>query len=172
MTIPDRLSGSADVVLDDILLAANVLLGVAARSVLEVEATVTTPQLRVLVFLASCGPRNLGAVAEELGVHSSNAGRTCEKLVKADLITREEDPADRRYVLLTLSRAGRGLVDGVLAKRRAALAEVVARVEPELLPELARGFAEFARAAGSAPASDGRFALLLSSAAPSPSIDG
>src|SRR6478735_5811217 len=97
---------------------------VAARSVMEVDQIVSSTQLRVLVFIATRGPQNPGDIAVELGVHASNATRTSEKLVRAGLIERQEDPEDRRYVKLTLTVAGEKLVEQVIAHRRNALAEV------------------------------------------------
>lgn len=157
--IPADLTNNSDEV-DAILTSANALMGVAARSVIEVEDTVTTPQLRVLVFLASEGTQNLGAIAEELRVHPSNATRTCDKLLKAGLITRTEDPVDRRFVQLDLAPQGHQLVNGVLASRRAALAAIVDNIPSGSRRAVADSFALFAEAAG-ATHPDGRFVLQL-----------
>ncbi|WP_285115143.1 MarR family transcriptional regulator [Leifsonia sp. fls2-241-R2A-40a] len=142
------------------LIAADVMMGVAARSVAEVEDIVTSPQLRVLVTIATRGPQNLGEIAAELGVHASNATRTSEKLVHAGLIARAEDPADRRFVRLTLTPQGAALVDQVIGHRRAALAEVLAAMEPEDRARATDGFRAFARAAGGRHGDDGRFTLV------------
>ena len=142
------------------LRAADVLMHVAARSVMEVEHIVSSTQLRVLVFIATRGPQNPGDVALELGVHASNATRTSEKLVRAGLIERREDPADRRYVKLTLTPEGERLVDQVIAHRRNALAEVFAAMDPADREAAAKAFATFATAAGVMPFEDGRFTLL------------
>jgi DNA-binding MarR family transcriptional regulator len=158
MTSSPSRSASDD--FDSILASANALLGVVARSVIEVEDTVTTPQLRVLVFLASRGTQNLGAIAEELRVHPSNATRTCDKLLKAGLITRTEDPVDRRFVQLDLAPDGRLLVDGVLARRRAAIAAIVDRIPSGSRRAVAEGFTLFANAAGTVHP-DGRFVVRL-----------
>jgi DNA-binding MarR family transcriptional regulator len=139
--------------------AADVLLRVAARSVAEVEDTVTSTQLRVLVFIASQGPQNLGAVAAELGVHPSNATRTCERLVAAGLLVRRHDAADRRYVRLELAGRGEELVATVLDHRRQAIAAVVARMPAAARRALAGAMEAFAAAAGGDGTTDGRFTL-------------
>ncbi|HEY8295765.1 MAG TPA: MarR family transcriptional regulator [Micrococcaceae bacterium] len=144
---------------DAVLRAASVLLRVVARSVVEVEDLVTTPQLRVLVMIASHGPQNVGAVAAELGVHPSNATRTCDRLVQADLILRREDPNDRRYVQLDLTKDGSALVARVLGHRRRAVAEVMAQMTPGQREETAAAMAAFASAAGGGGSDDGRFSL-------------
>lgn len=147
--------------MDAALLAADVMMRVAARSVLEVEEVVTSPQLRVLVAIATRGPQTLGEIAAELGVHASNATRTCEKLVQAGLIARSENPADRRFVHLTLTQEGIALVERVIGHRRTALAEVLAAMEPRDRTGALHAFRAFAHAAGERPAADGRFSLVL-----------
>ena len=97
------------------LAASRVLVGVAARSLAAVEDTVTLTQFRALVIIASRGPLHLAALAEDMGVHPSNATRACDRLVAAGLLDRRDNPADRRHLLLTLTPAGRELVDGVMA---------------------------------------------------------
>lgn len=139
--------------------AADVLLRVVAHSVAEVEDTVNTPQLRVLVLIHSRGPQNLGGVAAELGVHASNATRICDRLVSADLLERREDPGDRRYIRLELTSKGRELVDTVLGHRRQAIAGVISRMPAGRRPALASALEAFAAAAGGQGTSDGRFTL-------------
>ena len=65
------------------MLATRALVAISARSLAAVDDVVTTPQLRVLVMIASRGQLNLGAVARGLGVHPSNATRACDRLVGA-----------------------------------------------------------------------------------------
>ncbi|WP_246036202.1 MarR family winged helix-turn-helix transcriptional regulator [Sinomonas susongensis] len=146
-----------------VLRAADVLLRVAAKSVMEVEDLVTSPQLRVLVLIAFQGPQNLGAVARELGVHASNATRTCERLVVAGLLSRREDPSDRRFLQLSLTAKGRDLVETVIEHRRRAIAEVLERVPAESREVMASAMAAFAEAAGWEGTADGRFTLGLGS---------
>jgi DNA-binding MarR family transcriptional regulator len=158
-SIPEASPGAFGKEVESVMGAANVLLGVAARSVAEVEDIVTSPQLRVLVLIHSRGPQNLGGVAAELGVHPSNATRTCDRLVVAGLVRRREDPADRRYVRLELTPKGKGLVDTVLEHRRQAIAEVISRMPAGRRPALVAAMEAFAAAAGSQGTADGRFTL-------------
>ncbi|TQJ33561.1 MarR family transcriptional regulator [Arthrobacter sp. SLBN-122] len=153
--VPEALSREVEAV----MAAADTLMRVVARSVAEVEDIVNTPQLRVLVLIHTHGPQNLGGVAAELGVHASNATRICDRLVAADLLQRREDPADRRYIRLELTREGRELVDTVLQHRRQAIAEVIARMPAGRRPALAAALEAFAAAAGGQGTSDGRFTL-------------
>ena len=146
--------------IDSALRAADVLLHVAAQSVMEVDHLVTSPQLRALVFIATRGPQNPGDLAVELGVHASNATRTSEKLVRLGLLERREDPVDRRYVQLTLTPEGLQLVERVIEHRRNAVAEVLAAMPPDDREAAVRAFDAFASAAGVEPSEDGRFTLV------------
>ncbi|WP_254788629.1 MarR family winged helix-turn-helix transcriptional regulator [Arthrobacter sp. ok909] len=158
----ERIANSAaDAQVDAVLRAANVLLRVVAQSVIEVEDVVTSPQLRVLVLIASHGPQNPGAVAAHLGVHPSNATRICDRLVNAGLVARQDDPGDRRSVALSLTPAGASLVNTVLEHRRSAVAAVMARIPEELRGVAALGMNAFAAADGGEGLEDGRFTIEL-----------
>lgn len=156
----DALAADARNEIDAAMRAARVFLAVIAQSVAEVEHRVTSPQLRVLVFIDSHGPQNLGAVAADLGVHPSNATRTCDRLVSAGLLDRRDNPADRRYLLLALSKQGRALVEKVMEHRRAAIAAVMQKMPPELRRSMGPVLDAFAQAAGEVPDNE-HFALEL-----------
>ena len=61
--------------------------GMIAGSLASVDPPITMPQWRVLV-LAEGEPQNVKGVAEDLGVHPSNATRLCDRLVRAGLLDR------------------------------------------------------------------------------------
>lgn len=128
--------------------ASRVLVAVAAESVAEVEAAVTLPQLRVLVLASTGAPLSVAGVAGSLGVHPSNATRTVDKLVTSGYLDRQEDPSDRRLVRLTLTGAGRALVEAVNEHRRDAISRVLEVMHPPARDELAASLEAFAAAAG------------------------
>jgi DNA-binding MarR family transcriptional regulator len=86
-----------------VMAAARALVGISAASIADVDKIVTVPQLRVLMMIATRGPMNLGSVADGLGVSAPNASRICDRLLRAGLLNRREDPADRRSVALSLT---------------------------------------------------------------------
>lgn len=133
---------------DAVMVATRVLVAVSAQSVASVEDQITLPQLRVLVMVASRGTQNVTSVAQALGVHASNATRTCDKLVEAGLIRRSEDPADRRHLLLQLTQAGLELVHTVTEHRRAAIEIILARMPAHGRRDLVPALRAFAEAAG------------------------
>ncbi len=138
-----------------LMAASKVLTAVVSRSLTEAGASVTTPQLRVLVMLSSRGPLNLTAVADGLGVSVSNASRTCDQLVAARLVTRREDTEDRRSVVLRLSRSGRALVERLMAHRRLVFTSITDGMSASDRDVLARGLDAFLRAAENVAGTDG-----------------
>ncbi len=134
--------------MEAVLAGSRVLVAVAAESLLEVDDMVTVPQLRALMILATRGPLSLTTLAEQMGIHPSNATRTCDRLVAAGLLDRRDNPADRRHLLLELTPAGQELIDGVVARRRATIARILQRMPATHRRALGRALAHFAAAAG------------------------
>lgn len=150
----DRVVSTNDLESDDVeavMLAARVLVGVSAQSVAAVEDEVTLPQLRVLVMVASRDELNLGSVAAGLGVHPSNATRAVDRLVKAGLLDRRDDPTDRRNLVLTLTSAGSRLVERVMNDRRSAIADILSRMPAGRRRSLIPVLRSFAEAGGEVP---------------------
>ena len=133
-----------------VMAAARVLVAITARSVAAVEEVVTLPQLRVLVMVASRAAPNLGAVANGLGVHPSNATRAVDRLVSAGLLDRGDDPTDRRNLVLKLTAEGQDLVDQVMDERRCAIAAILGRMPPARRRSLVPVMRAFAEAGGEA----------------------
>lgn len=133
---------------DAVLRGSRALVGIAAASIAEVDDVVSVPQYRVLVMLYTRGPLNLAAVAAGLDVNPSNASRTCDRLMKAGLLDRRESADDRRHVTLTLTTAGRGLVDTVTKHRRIAIERVLRKMPTAERERLAKALSVFATAAG------------------------
>ena len=145
-----RTRASGDVV-EAVLLASRVLVGVAAQSLADVADRVTLPQYRTLVVLATRGPMSLSSLAEQLAVHPSTATRHCDRLVTAGLIRRTEAHEDRRAVTLDLSQEGRSVVDHVTARRRDAIARILAPLTGPQQEQLVTALHTFATAAGEIP---------------------
>ena len=130
-----------------LLTVSRVLVAVSARSLSEVEDTVTLTQFRTLVVLDSHGEINLNRLAELLRVNASTAMRMIDRLLVASLVTRRDNPANRREVLLGLTPAGRRLVRRVTRRRRTEIARIVAAMpsaERGSLVEALRAFADAA----------------------------
>jgi DNA-binding MarR family transcriptional regulator len=137
-----------------ILTASRVLVGVSARSLADVEDTVTLTQFRTLVVLDSHGVINLNRLADLLAVNSSTAMRMIDRLLVAELVTRQENPANRREVLLDLTDEGRRLVQQVSDSRRAEIARIVKAMPAGERSELVNALRAFADAAGEPEAAE------------------
>lgn len=130
-----------------LLTASRALVGVSARSLAAVEDTVTVTQFRSLVVLSAHGPTTLVQLAGRLEVNASTAQRQVDRLVSMGLVTREDNPADRRQVRIDLTRQGARIVATVTERRRAAIAEVVAALPPGHRDHLVTALTAFADAA-------------------------
>ena len=133
---------------DAIMLALQALVGIAAQSVTEVEDRVTLPQLRILVLVASRGSMNLNALADAMGIHPSNASRSCDRLVAAGLLQRSESPHDRRNLVLDLTENGQELIALLVQHRRSAIAAVLQRVPESRRRAVVNAMRTFGEAAG------------------------
>jgi DNA-binding MarR family transcriptional regulator len=148
----DGASGLSAPDVDAVVLATRLLVAISAQSVAAVDDVVTLPQLRVLVMVSSRGPLNLGAVAAGLGVHPSNATRTVDRLVGAGLLSRSDDPTDRRNLVLELTPDGEVLVDKVMNERRTKIAKILERMPASRRRALVPVLRSFAAAGGEVPA--------------------
>jgi DNA-binding MarR family transcriptional regulator len=119
---------SDDDVVEAVLRATRVLVAVAVRSLASVDHDVTLPQYRALVVLASRGPQRPSELADALAVHPSTITRLCDRLAAKRLVRRRGSAVSRREVSVELSAKGRRLVDAVTERRRAEIADIVAKV--------------------------------------------
>lgn len=134
--------------------ASRVFVALSVQSLAEVDEVVTLVQLRALVMLTSRGPTNLSTLADALGVHASNASRTCEALVNMGLLNRRDDPSDRRNVVLAPAERGRDVVRAVLDHRAALLRDLLGRLSATDRKTLTGPLQRLVDAAGDVPAGD------------------
>jgi DNA-binding MarR family transcriptional regulator len=114
-----------------VMAASRLLVAISARALASTDDSLTLPQLRALVVLDTCGPVKLAAMAATLGVNPSTALRMVERLESAGLIDRKTNPDNRREVILSLTHAGRHLVERVLTHRRTEIRALVQRLPAE-----------------------------------------
>src|SRR5271169_7175019 len=117
-----------DNLVDAVLGASRALVAVAARSLADLAEDVTLAQYRALVELAARGPQRPADLASALGVDRSTATRMCDRLVRKQLVQRRRISADRRGVRISLTPAGRALVEEVTRRRRIEIAQVLRRM--------------------------------------------
>jgi DNA-binding MarR family transcriptional regulator len=89
------------------------------------ESGLSLTQCKALLELGSLGeevePRPLGELAEAFGVSVPSMSRAVDTLVKKKLVTRLEDPDDRRVRRVAITPRGQKLVETLLVVRQAGM---------------------------------------------------
>ena len=143
-----RAGEPADTFVHALLTASRALVAVSVRSLDELEDSITLPQFRTLVVLDTHKEMNLNRLAEILEVNASSAVRMIDRLLAAGLVTRRENPSNRRQVLLGLTPDGSSAVSGVTAARRRAIGRIVAAMPAQVREDLVDALWAFSSAAG------------------------
>ena len=136
---------SAGELADSLLVASRALVGIAARSLADID--VTLQQFRALVIVGSAARTTVSDLAAALGTHPTSVTRLCDRLVRKGLLRRMEAATDRREVDLLLTATGRRLVERVTARRRADLAAIAADMPPREADAAVAALRSFAEAA-------------------------
>lgn len=149
-----RRSALCDDEAEAVLAACRVLVAMSARSIAAIEDAADLAEFRALVIVASRGQASLSELAEAAHIHLSRASRLCERMVAKGLIDRTDDPTNRRQLTLTLTPAGKKLVQTVMQRRRAAIDPILDRLSRHRRAELVSVLREFAAAGGEPSESD------------------
>ena len=120
---------------------------IARRVRFESSHDVAPHQFSVLCRLEEA-PRTPGELAEIERVAKPSMTRTVAGLVERGLVLRQDDPLDRRSVILSLSAEGRRSIAAIRRKRDAWMASRVARLTPEEQDVLARATVILTKVAG------------------------
>lgn len=104
-------------------------------------------QMASLLLLDDGVERGVKEMAGRLGRSLSATSRLLEQLVKRGLVTRREDPEDRRARRVALSPAGRELLAALIERRAEAQLQLMEALTPEEREHVARGMTLLAEAA-------------------------
>lgn len=143
-----KVDESVDAITDALLTASRLLVAISARSIADVDESITIPQFRTLVILSLRGPVNLATLAGQLGVQPSTTGRMVDRLVTTGLIDRHPHPSSRRELVVELTPRGHKLVRKVTARRREEIASVVHAMPTRERRGLVSALTAFAAAGG------------------------
>ncbi len=120
-----------------------------ARRQYELDVWMSLPltiaQLKSLFFIRNQECTNSGTLAAALGVTPTNTTGIIDRLVKQGLVSRTENPENRRMLLLRATDKGEELVARLRERRRGYLSEVLERMSIVELGTLAQGLASLAR---------------------------
>jgi len=108
--------------------------------------SLTRAQLRILNLLQQERAAAVGQIAAHLSVTLPSVTATVDRLVQQGLVSREDDPNDRRRVINRLTPDGAALLERLQEGRRARLVAALATLTPEELETLGGALAPFERA--------------------------
>lgn len=113
--------------------------------------SLTRAQLRILVRLQQDGPAAVGHLAGQLGVTLPSITATVDRLVQQGMVSREDDPGDRRKVINRVTLEGAALIDRLQEGKKARLVSALGNLAPNDLEALHQSLASLERALGELP---------------------
>ncbi len=90
----------------------------------------TMPQCRIVLFLSEA-PANMSKIAASLGISLPSATGVVDRLAERNLISRRENPDDRRLVICSLTEQGRKMADSLYEADAETLGSLVRALSPE-----------------------------------------
>ncbi|MBA3471328.1 MAG: MarR family transcriptional regulator [Herpetosiphonaceae bacterium] len=99
-------------------------------------ADLSVSQLAALIVVQREGALSLTALSAGLSMSLSNTSYLTDQLVKRGLLTRCEDPADRRQKVIALSGAATELLDQIVHVRITSIEDTMVAVPIELRQQL------------------------------------
>ena len=111
------------------------------------EINLTIPQLKSLFFIAKQRGTNSRNLAVALGVTPPNMTGIVDRLVERGLVSRKENPEDRRAHILQVTEKGEAIITNLRDRRRSNILEILGGMNREELSCLARGLASLVKAA-------------------------
>jgi DNA-binding MarR family transcriptional regulator len=101
------------------------------RAWLRVDLTM--PQLKTLIFVTKNQGPTSGQIASGLGVGLSTITGIVDRLAEQQLVTRREDPRDRRVTRILPTPAGAELVNELIQYRNEVVTAILSRLDPDQL---------------------------------------
>lgn len=101
-------------------------------NVLLRELQLSMPQMGTLHFLSAEGGHSVSAIAEHLNLSLGATSHLVDRLVQRDLLTRVEDPHDRRQKSVAIAPDGAALVQGIQQRAAVAFEELLEPLSSEL----------------------------------------
>jgi DNA-binding MarR family transcriptional regulator len=108
---------------------------------------ISMQQLRAIYLLRDEEVATVGRLAELFGIGLPGASVLADRLVRAGYVERHEDTADRRRVLLSLTRTGIQLVSDLREGSHQHLRRWMSQLSPADLSALTRGWRALAEVA-------------------------
>ena len=114
-----------------------------------IDSGLTPAQLRSLFLIAKEGSTNFRKLAKALEVTPSNVTGIVDRLVEQGLVSRTQNPEDRREMTLQATDKGKALVSNLREVGIKHMTHILSVLSLEELSALAQGLSAFIKAAGS-----------------------
>ena len=136
MPAPHRAAAPADLdrVVDRFDTFMHRLMASHAPELNAIELTMS--QTKALYLVVAAGHIRMSELAAGLGVTSSTATGSVDRLVELGLVERREEPADRRQVVVTPTMAASELLEQLRELNSARMREMLARIDAADLPTI------------------------------------
>jgi DNA-binding MarR family transcriptional regulator len=115
------------------------------------EMGITFPQLRILFLVRRDPGSDLRSLAERLDVGTSAASQQVDRLVDKGLLSRLEDPEDRRRLRISLTEKGNEAVESISAATRDYVHAIFEQFSDDQLRAVGSALASIVDAASSTP---------------------
>lgn len=110
------------------------------------EMPITMGQAKILYVVLAAGELRMSEVAASLGVGSSAASESVDRLVDLGLLRRRDEPGDRRQVVVAATPTGEALLERFRELNAHQLREMLGRLDADELDVIARSIEIFGRA--------------------------
>lgn len=107
----------------------------------------TQVQIYCMYFVSGHDRPSVGTIADGLVISDAAAVKLIDRLVKKDILVREEDRADRRALKIKLTEHGQSLLEKYCSKQTKIFNEIIERMPIEAVSALEKGLTEFLKAA-------------------------
>ena len=119
------------------------------------DVNISMAQLRCLHLIAA-GETRMSRLVSQLGVSISTVSGLVDRLVDRGFVSRHDDPADRRQVVIAATPAGTAFLDQMRDLGNTQFRELIARLPPDELGTVRRSIEILSRVADEAPATPDR----------------
>jgi DNA-binding MarR family transcriptional regulator len=117
--------------------------------IIWIDSGLTLTQLRSLFLIANRGSTNFRKLAEALGVTPSDVTGIVDRLVEQGLVSRTQNPEDRREMTLQATDKGQALVSNLKEVGIKHMTHILSLLSLGELSTLVQGLSAFIRAADS-----------------------
>jgi DNA-binding MarR family transcriptional regulator len=114
-----------------------------------IDSGLTLTQLKSLFLISNKGSTNFRKLAKALGVTPSNVTGIVDRLVEQGLVSRTQNPEDRREMTLQATDKGKVLVSNIKETGIKRMTQILSLLSLRELSALVQGLSAFIRAAGS-----------------------